>query len=741
VKLRPQARAVLLAGLALAAFVVVIRLAVRGTLPSLGVAILAPALLLASVALAAHGVGHDVRQRPAYWLFALGTLIALPTLGASGLIDPWETHYAEVAREMLERHDFVSPWWANEGWFMTKPVLLFWLEAVSMKIFGAASGPDQVLTGAHTIAHPEWAVRLPGFGLALVGAHFLSWGIARTCGRRAGFLGGVVLWTMPGFALLSHQAITDMPLIAGIAASIGLVLGALSTSDAALSARVTLPIRPRSIELHAGHAVALVIGLAAVAQLTLLLVGRVHLGPDHLLAGSPHACTLPSQPPCTSHAVAIPRLTPVLQALFWAIPTTWLVVRAAEETRIARLMMLGAWGFAALAAMAKGPAGLVVPALAGLGHVIARRDLRELRRMEIPAGLVLAIVFIGPWYLAIYARHGRGFIDELVLRNMLGRTLDHLHDTNEGEDVGIVYFVRQLAYATFPWSGLALGSVLTLSRSAHAEDRSRRGIARVVLFVATMGAFALVSTMRTKFHHYVLITLPPLAMLVGIELDAWIAIAQRARESARESWARGTMIVAAAVVLLVGRDLATEKGPASFVLLLTYRYSRAWPSTHAYGLVFAALAAAATLTVVAMAASRARRNATFALAGVAVLLSVVLLDSYMQRCGSDGGQRDVLATYYADRPPKDRAPLVAYQLNWKGENFYSGNNLAIFITSGARMKTYLDTRRASDERTVYFVTERGRVRTLQDELGAVQSFRELTSATVSHEFSLVRVVL
>ncbi len=36
------------------------------------------------------------------------------------------------------------------------------------------------------------------------------------------------------------------------------------------------------------------------------------------------------------------------------------------------------------------------------------------------------------------------------------------------------------------------------------------------------------------------------------------------------------------------------------------------------------------------------------------------------------------------------APLVAYQLNWKGENFYTGNNVAIFISSGAPLR-WLDT--------------------------------------------------
>jgi 4-amino-4-deoxy-L-arabinose transferase-like glycosyltransferase len=39
-----------------------------------------------------------------------------------GLIDPWETHYAEVARELWARDDWLSPFWAHEGFFFSKPI-------------------------------------------------------------------------------------------------------------------------------------------------------------------------------------------------------------------------------------------------------------------------------------------------------------------------------------------------------------------------------------------------------------------------------------------------------------------------------------------------------------------------------------------------------------------------------------------------------------------------------------------
>ena len=40
-------------------------------------------------------------------------------------------------------------------------------------------------------------------------------------------------------------------------------------------------------------------------------------------------------------------------------------------------------------------------------------------------------------------------------------------------------------------------------------------------------------------------------------------------------------------------------------------------------------------------------------------------------------KRAVMEAYYGDRGASHRTPLVAYQLNWKGENYYTGNNVAI----------------------------------------------------------------
>lgn len=71
-------------------------------------------------------------------------------LGSFGLVGPDEPRYAQVAREMLERDDFVTPTLHNEPW-LEKPALYYWRALVAFQEFGVH----------------DWAARLPSATFAL----------------------------------------------------------------------------------------------------------------------------------------------------------------------------------------------------------------------------------------------------------------------------------------------------------------------------------------------------------------------------------------------------------------------------------------------------------------------------------------------------------------------------------------------------------------------------------------------
>ncbi|MFP2901609.1 ArnT family glycosyltransferase [Corallococcus sp. 4LFB] len=133
-------------------------------------------------------------------------LLFVPYLGAVGLWDPWETHYGEVGRQMIQRSDYVFPFWEN-AWFFSKPPLTMWMQALGMNLVGALRGDGAM--GLYT----EWGMRMPFALLSITAVALLSLAVARVVSMRAGLATGFVLATMPLYFLLTRQTVTDTPFV------------------------------------------------------------------------------------------------------------------------------------------------------------------------------------------------------------------------------------------------------------------------------------------------------------------------------------------------------------------------------------------------------------------------------------------------------------------------------------------------------------------------------------------------
>ncbi|HWL86149.1 MAG TPA: glycosyltransferase family 39 protein, partial [Polyangiaceae bacterium] len=499
------------------------------------------------------GQERPVHKRHGFWLMVAAAGLYLPFLGSYALWDPWETHYGEVAREILARDDWVSLWWAADGWFFSKPVLNFWIQSIAMATLGTGYQPDQMLIGAggHPLAAPEWVVRTPNFLMTAVAMYLIYKGVAKVFGRRAGLLGGLVLATMPDWYFLAHQTMTDMPCVAAMTGAMGLLLIGLHTSDDATLRAYEVKAGKLSFRLTGWHLVFGCILVTVVPQIIYLFSRNLELvlhgnGPHGFLAhydqfssGSGMGnCGLPGNEACTVQNPAIvpkslgahpdgfgPALErffrgfePSLQGLIWAVGTGVLLYINWGERRTKRIYYIAAWYCAAVATMAKGPEGLALPVLCALAYVCTKKRWGELLKFEILSGLLILAVCVLPWWIAMYVRHGTPFTDQLFFHHMFNRTFHHVHDTNEGDDTSFRFYVWQLGYALFPWTGLAPLSLLWWLRRSDAADQGR-GDVSVFLVMWFIFSFALFSFMGTKFHHYIFPAVPPVAMLIGIVLD------------------------------------------------------------------------------------------------------------------------------------------------------------------------------------------------------------------------------
>lgn len=732
------------------------------------------------------GSQRPLWRRHGFWLVALITALYLPMLGSHSLSDPWETHYGEVAREILARNDWISLWWAQDGWFWSKPVLVFWVQALAMAAFGVRYQPGAMLSAAAEGRDPwpEWAMRFPIFLLTLIATYLLYKAVARIWGRRAGLLGGVVLTTAPQWFLVSHQTMTDMPFVAAMAATMALLLLGIHSDDAAEVRVYEVAAGPLRLRLSAYHLVIGTIIACALPQILYLLSRnleirtapfdiKVHL--DAFRAGSPGNCGLPGNDACRPATPVLRGLQPALQALLWAQALGIVLYASWGERRVQRLFFLAAWFFAALSTMAKGPAGFGLPVLCALAYVAVSGRYRDLLKMEIPAGLLLLAAVALPWYVAMYTRHGQPFTDRLLFHDMFKRAFTHVHDTNEGDDVSFRYYLWQLGYGLFPWTGLVPAALvrwlrLREGRAAHGgasheeEVTARQSDGSVFLGMWFLFAFALFSLMLTKFHHYILPALPPAAMLTGVLLDAALGLesTRRAMERAPaedhpaardlerrlrryvdfERMLLGAAAVAGAIlVFLVGRDIALARegqpSQARLLHLFTYNYKRPWPTSLDFSSTLWGFTLAAAALTLLLAVARWRRYTAWALAGLAALFTAWGINVYFVRTSPHWGQRETIIAYVRESK-RIPGPLIAYQMNWKGENFYMGNRLPAFVSTGKRFQDYILEEKKKGVKTFYFSTEHSRTTSLSNELGNPDIFEKLTTPELNNKFVIVR---
>jgi len=126
----------------------------------------------------------------------LATFFAYPMTLNIPLLDPDEGLHASIAQEMVERGDWVIPRFLGQP-FLDKPILYFWAEALSLRLFGMH----------------EAAVRLPGLMFGLLGV--LSTGILgwRMFNERTGLLAGLFYSTMILPTALAQAASHDVALV------------------------------------------------------------------------------------------------------------------------------------------------------------------------------------------------------------------------------------------------------------------------------------------------------------------------------------------------------------------------------------------------------------------------------------------------------------------------------------------------------------------------------------------------
>jgi len=497
------------------------------------------------------------RPRGEWWtrLAVLALLLALflPNVGAFGLWDPWETHYGEVTRNMVESYDWISPWWGYRGkigphsrqgnYFYSKPILIFWMEASAVRLIGFS----------------DWAIRLPMALFAVLSCFFAYYVCSKLWGRAVGVVCALVMATSPQFFFLARQAQTDM--MFGAPMTVGLLFFCLAlfgpwegkASRAGFAAKFLFP-------------------------LGVLLISTV---PQYVVIGTDLVATRAfDQLPFLERVFATVKANGAYHALVYGLMTLALLIwycfplvkrlvkrevldEAFRDKWIRKGYMMVFVVMCGLATMGKGLLGFCLPGAVLLAYIVLTRRWVLLKVVDIPRAILVFVLVSFPWYVAMFVKHGNSFYARFFVHDHFNRLGTGVHQIDSGT---FEHFLKWLGVGMYPWVAFVPFVLILLSR-LRLSLRTRENQYDLYVFVWFFISYLVFTLAKTKFHHYIFPALPPMALLIGKSLVRYVR--------------RPGMVVRVgallALGLFVGLTYNLSRDQQLFRNLFTYKYDRRLP--------------------------------------------------------------------------------------------------------------------------------------------------------------------
>lgn len=205
---------------------------------------------------------------------------------------------------------------------------------------------------------------------------------------------------------------------------------------------------------------------------------------------------------------------------------------AAAGTR--RNWMLFAWAACALAVLAKGLIGVVLPALTLVVYTVAARDWRIWLRLYLLPGIALFLLITAPWFLLVQQRNPEFFHFFFIYEHFQRYAL-----SGHSRAGAWWYYLPILLLGLMPWTPALLA---TLFR--RGDGQSKPATFRADWFCAAWALSVIVffSVSRSKLPAYVIPAFPAIAMLFACRLRALVPALK---------WSAWTLVVLS-VLLLIG---------------------------------------------------------------------------------------------------------------------------------------------------------------------------------------------
>ncbi|MEE9561675.1 MAG: glycosyltransferase family 39 protein [Thermoanaerobaculia bacterium] len=161
----------------------------------------------------------------------------------------------------------------------------------------------------------------------------------------------------------------------------------------------------------------------------------------------------------------------------------------------------------AFAVLAKGPLGLMLPALVIGPYLLLTRQLRMLRQMQIGWGALIVLAIASPWYILMTVRN-----EDYLSHFFLGQNLGYFLSAESRHPEPFYFYLLALPLLIFPWSGFLLLAIYRPLRDPH--SRSQDPIRFLLIWVIVI--FFFFSLAVSKLETYLLPLFPAVALLIAL---------------------------------------------------------------------------------------------------------------------------------------------------------------------------------------------------------------------------------
>jgi 4-amino-4-deoxy-L-arabinose transferase-like glycosyltransferase len=182
------------------------------------------------------------------------------------------------------------------------------------------------------------------------------------------------------------------------------------------------------------------------------------------------------------------------------VATVFAMLRAVDEERPALRWVVAAWALSALAVLAKGLIGIVLPAMVVGVWLLAQRRWREVLALLHPLGIAVFALIALPWFVLMQSRYP-AFYDYFIVEQHFRRYAMKSFNNVQGP----WFYPVLLVIATLPWSVWLPWAVRDAASGPH---RHRPHAARAVRVVDLRGA-AVLQPAASKLIGYILPMLAP----------------------------------------------------------------------------------------------------------------------------------------------------------------------------------------------------------------------------------------